>query len=192
MRNPLADQARQYELVARAIEFIRSNARHQPSLAEISDSLGLSEFHLQRIFSEWAGVSPKRFLQYVTKEYARQALRSSGDLLSVTQDAGLSSPGRLHDLMVACEAMSPGEIKSMGADLKIGFGETPTPFGNTLIAWTQRGICHSDLWRAMPWRMRWLASSKTGRPQLSYMTGNTRYNLRASFSMRVYQPNPCI
>lgn len=88
MRNELADQARQYELVARAIEFIRSHARHQPSLAEISDSLGLSEFHLQRIFSEWAGVSPKRFLQYVTKEYAKQALRNSGDLLSVTMDAG--------------------------------------------------------------------------------------------------------
>lgn len=142
MRNALADQARQYDLVARAIEFIRSHARHQPSLAEISDSLGLSEFHLQRIFSEWAGVSPKRFLQYVTKEYAKQALRNSGDLLSVTMDAGLSSPGRLHDLMVTCEAMSPGEIKSMGADLEIGFGEAPTPFGNALIAWTQRGICH--------------------------------------------------
>lgn len=142
MRNTLADQARQYEVVARAIEFIRSNARHQPSLAEISDNLGLSDFHLQRIFSEWAGVSPKRFLQYVTKEYARQALRNTGDLLSVTQDAGLSSTGRLHDLMVTCEAMSPGEIKSRGAGLEIRFGEAPTPFGNALIAWTQRGICH--------------------------------------------------
>jgi AraC family transcriptional regulator of adaptative response/methylated-DNA-[protein]-cysteine methyltransferase len=142
MRNNLAGQARQYEMVSRAIEFIRNNARHQPSLNEISDSLGLSEFHLQKIFSEWAGVSPKRFLQYVTKEYAKQALRSSGDLLSVTFEAGLSSPGRLHDLMVTCEAMSPGEIKSMGAGLEIGFGDAPTPFGNALIAWTQRGICH--------------------------------------------------
>lgn len=142
MRDTLADQARQYELVARAIGFIRSNARHQPSLVEISENLGLSEFHLQRIFSEWAGVSPKRFLQHVTKEYAKQALRSSKDVLSVTMDAGLSSPGRLHDLMVTCEAMSPGEIKSMGAGLAIGFGETPTPFGNALIAWTERGICH--------------------------------------------------
>ncbi len=142
MRNLLADQARQYEMVARAIKFIRRNARSQPSLNEISSNLGLSEFHLQKIFSEWAGVSPKRFLQYVTKEYAMEALRSSGDLLSVTSDAGLSSPGRLHDLMVTCEAMSPGEIKSMGAGLEIRFGEVPTPFGNALIAWTQRGICH--------------------------------------------------
>jgi AraC family transcriptional regulator of adaptative response/methylated-DNA-[protein]-cysteine methyltransferase len=142
MRDALADQARQYELVARAIEFIRSHARRQPSLVEISEYLGLSEFHLQKIFSEWAGVSPKRFLQYVTKEYAKQALRSSKDLLSVTMDSGLSSSGRLHDLMVTCEAMSPGEIKSLGAGLEIRFGETPTPFGNALIAWTQRGICH--------------------------------------------------
>lgn len=142
MRNPVADQARQYEMVARAIAFIRSHARRQPTLKEISGSLGLSEFHLQRIFSEWAGVSPKRFLQYVTKEYARQALRSSGDLLSVTLEAGLSSPGRLHDLMVTCEAMSPGEIKTLGAGLEIRFGEVPTPFGNALIAWTTRGICH--------------------------------------------------
>ena len=123
-------------------QFIRSNARRQPSLNEISGSLGLSEFHLQRIFSEWAGVSPKRFLQYVTKEYARQALRNTEDLLSVTFEAGLSSPGRLHDLMVTCEAMSPGEIKSLGAGLEISFGEAPTPFGNALIAWTPRGICH--------------------------------------------------
>ncbi len=129
-------------MVARVIAFIRSNAWRQPTLNEISGSLGLSAFHLQRIFSEWAGVSPKRFLQYVTKEHVKQALRSSGDLLSVTLEAGLSSPGRLHDLMVTCEAMSPGEIKALGAGLEIRFGEAPTPFGNALIAWTARGICH--------------------------------------------------
>jgi AraC family transcriptional regulator of adaptative response/methylated-DNA-[protein]-cysteine methyltransferase len=142
MRDALADQARQYELVERAIKFIRGHARHQPSLVEISEILGLSEFHLQKVFSEWAGVSPKRFLQYVTKECAKRALRRSEDLLSVTMDAGLSSPSRLHDLMVTCEAMSPGEIKSLGAGLEIRFGVTPTPFGNALIAWTPRGICH--------------------------------------------------
>ena len=142
MRNALADQARQYETVARAIAFIRSHARRQPALKEIADNLGLSEFHLQRVFSEWAGVSPKRFLQYVTKEYAKQALRGAGDLLSVTLEAGLSSPGRLHDLMVSCEAMSPGEIKTGGAGIEIRFGTVPTPFGKALLAWTERGICH--------------------------------------------------
>ena len=142
MRNAIEDQGRQYATVARAIAFIRSHARRQPSLKEISDSLGMSEFHLQRVFSEWAGVSPKRFLQYVTKEHAKQALRCAGDLLSVTLEAGLSSPGRLHDLMVSCEAMSPGEIKTMGAGIEIRFGRAPTPFGDALIAWTERGICH--------------------------------------------------
>jgi len=142
MRDAMADKARQYETVARAIEFIRRQALNQPTLNEIAIHCSLSEFHLQRIFSEWAGVSPKRFLQYVTKEYAKQALRSSGDVLSVTLDTGLSSPGRLHDLMVSCEAMSPGEIKAMGAGLEIRFGNAPTPFGDSLIAWTQRGICH--------------------------------------------------
>lgn len=142
MRNSVADQARQYETVARAIAYIRSHARRQPTLNEISASLGLSEFHLQRMFSEWAGVSPKRFLQYVTKQYAKRALRESADVLSVTLDTGLSSPGRLHDLMVTCEAMSPGEIKALGAGLEIRFGDAPTPFGNALIAWTPRGICH--------------------------------------------------
>ncbi len=142
MRDAMADKAKQYEIVSRAIEFIRSQALNQPTLNEISIYCGLSEFHLQRVFSEWAGVSPKRFLQYVTKEYAKQALRSSRDILSVTLDAGLSSPSRLHDLMVSCEAMSPGEVKSMGAGLEIGFGNAPTPFGDALIAWTKRGICH--------------------------------------------------
>jgi len=142
MRNTLVDQARQYEMVARAITFIRSNAQRQPSLKDISASIGLSEYHLQRLFSEWAGISPKRFLQFVTKEYAKDALRRSGDLLTTTLGAGLSSPGRLHDLLVTCEAMSPGEIKSLGAGLQIRYGKVSSPFGNALVAWTQRGICH--------------------------------------------------
>lgn len=142
MRSPLAEQERHYRTVARAIEFIRSHARRQPELGEIASFLGLSEHHFQRIFSEWAGISPKRFLQYVTKEYAREALRTRGSVLSVAHEAGLSGPGRLHDLMVTCEAMSPGEIKAMGAGLEIRFGGAPTPFGYALIAWTSRGICH--------------------------------------------------
>ncbi len=142
MRNSLADQARQYDMVARAINYIRNNPHQQPSLKDIAANIGLSEFHLQKIFSEWAGISPKRFLQFVTKEYARQALRHSADLLATSHAAGLSSPGRLHDLMVTCEAMTPGEIKALGAGLEIRFGAAPTPFGDALIAWTTRGICH--------------------------------------------------
>ena len=142
MRNALVDQARHYEMVTRAIEFIRQHARRQPSLNDIAEHIGLSEFHLQRIFTQWAGISPKRFLQFVTKEYAKQALRRSEDLLATSLASGLSGPGRLHDLMVSCEAMSPGEIKTCGAGLHIRFGIAPTPFGHALIAWTPRGICH--------------------------------------------------
>lgn len=142
MPDLLEIRSRQYHTVARAIEFIRNHARHQPELAEVAGFLGLSEHHFQRVFSEWAGISPKRFLQYVTKEYAREALRRSCNVLSVATDAGLSGPGRLHDLMVTCEAMSPGEIKALGAGLEIRHGIAPTPFGRALIAWTPRGICH--------------------------------------------------
>lgn len=142
MPSLLEAQSRQYQSVARAIDFIRAHAKRQPELGEIASHLGFSEHHFQRLFSEWAGISPKRFLQYVTKEYAREALRRSGDILSVAADAGLSGPGRLHDLMVSCEAMSPGEIKALGAGLEIRYGTAPTPFGLAQIAWTARGICH--------------------------------------------------
>lgn len=142
MHNSLAEQKRQYSTVAQAIEYTRANARQQPSLAEIAASVNLSESHLQRIFTEWAGISPKRFLQYLTKEQAKHALQESMDILSATLETGLSSPGRLHDLMISCEAMSPGEIKERGRGVKVTYGMTNTPFGTGLIGWTPRGICN--------------------------------------------------
>ncbi len=139
---PLEESARQYDTVARAIAWLRLHARDQPTLAELAQAMHLSEFHLQRLFSAWAGISPKRFLQHLTKEHARQALRGSSDLLTVAAETGLSGPGRLHDLLVTCEAMSPGEIRSEGEGLTIGWGLAPTPFGEALLAWTPRGLCH--------------------------------------------------
>ena len=139
---PLQESARQYDTVARAIAWLRTHARTQPTLTELAQAMHLSEFHLQRLFSAWAGISPKRFLQHLTKEHARQALRGGSDLLSVAAEAGLSGPGRLHDLLVTCEAMSPGEIRSGGEGLAIGWGLAPTPFGEALLAWTPRGLCH--------------------------------------------------
>lgn len=133
-----------YTTVASAIRFIREHARSQPSLGEVASAVGLSESHLQRVFSEWAGISPKRFLQFLTKEHARQALRQSADLVTASLDAGLSGPGRLHDLMVNCEAMTPGEIKARGAGVTLSVGYTATPFGAALVAWTSRGVCHLD------------------------------------------------
>lgn len=143
MDEQLADSpARQYAVVARAIDYLRRHALQQPSLAEVAQAVHLSEFHLQRVFAAWAGISPKRFLQYLTKEHARQALQASQDLLSVTAASGLSSAGRLHDLMVSCEAMTPGEIKRGGADLTLGWGHALTPFGDALVGWTPRGLCY--------------------------------------------------
>lgn len=136
------DGRRHYAVVARAIRFIRANLRRQPSLAEVAAAVHLSQYHLQRVFAAWAGISPKRFLQYLTKEYAKQALRDCDDMLSVAAAAGLSGGGRLHDLMVSCEAMTPGEIKAGGQGVLIGHGHAPTPFGEALIGWTPRGICH--------------------------------------------------
>lgn len=134
--------ARQYAVVVRAIDYLRANALRQPTLAEVAAAVHMSEFHLQRVFAAWAGISPKRFLQYLTKEYARQALRTTADLLSVTEASGLSSASRLHDLMVTCEAMTPGEIKRGGAGVVLGFGCGATPFGEALVGWTARGLCH--------------------------------------------------
>ncbi len=142
MNDSALNSAEHYEAVAHAIHYIRANAKHQPSLKDIADAMGFSEYHLQRVFAAWAGVSPKRFLQHVTKERALEALRKSQDILGVSLDAGLSGPGRLHDLMVSCEAMSPGEIKALGKGLVIGFGLAHTPFGQALLGWTSRGICH--------------------------------------------------
>lgn len=142
MRPDNPEQMRQYVLVARAISFIRENAKQQPSLEQIAVATHVSPFHLQRLFAEWAGVSPKRFLQYLTKEYAKQKLMSSHDVLTVTEDAGLSSTSRLHDLMVTCEAMTPGEIKAGGEGLEITYGFAFSPFGEAIVGWTKRGICH--------------------------------------------------
>lgn len=134
--------ARHYRQVARAIEFIRAQAAAQPSLAEIAQAVGMSEHHFQRVFAQWAGVSPKRFLQYLTKEHAKQALRRSADVLGAALDAGLSGPGRLHELMVHCEAMTPGEVRALGAGVTLAAGWADTPFGAALLGWTPRGLCH--------------------------------------------------
>jgi AraC family transcriptional regulator of adaptative response/methylated-DNA-[protein]-cysteine methyltransferase len=130
-----------YARIAEAIAFIQQHRHQQPDLAAIASYVHLSESHLQRLFTRWAGISPKRFLQYLTVEHAKAAIASSPNLLDLTLESGLSSPGRLHDLFVNLEAMSPGEYKNGGAGLTIDYGIHPTPFGPALIATTHRGIC---------------------------------------------------
>lgn len=130
----------QYDLVARAIVQLASGA--DLPLAVLAERLDVSEFHLQRVFSEWAGVSPKRFLQFISKERALAALRSERDVLSATLSAGLSSPGRLHDLLVTCEGVTPGEARTLGAGVQIRHGRHRTALGDAFIGLTERGICH--------------------------------------------------
>jgi len=131
-----------YELMAKAIAFIRQNHRQQPDLAAIAQQVHLSEYHFQRLFTKWAGISPKRFLQYLTVEYAKSKIAETKNLLELTGDVGLSSAGRLHDLFVNLEAMSPQEFKTGGAGLQIWYGIHETMFGDCLIATTARGICN--------------------------------------------------
>ena len=131
-----------YLRIEQAIQYLENHYKDQPSLEEVAASLGLSEFHFQRLFTRWAGVSPKRFLQFVTKENAKGLLQQSENLLDATHQVGLSSLGRLHDLFVSTEAVSPGEYKSRGAGVTIRYGLHPTPFGKCLIGVTERGICH--------------------------------------------------
>ncbi|PZV18321.1 MAG: 6-O-methylguanine DNA methyltransferase [Pseudanabaena sp.] len=131
-----------YELMAKAITFIRQNHRQQPDLSAIAQHVHLSEYHFQRLFTKWAGISPKRFLQYLTVEYAKSKIAETKNLLELTGDVGLSSAGRLHDLFVNLEAMSPQEFKTGGAGLQIWYGIHETMFGDCLIATTARGICN--------------------------------------------------
>ncbi len=131
-----------YDRIVRAIAFMRQHRQLQPDLATVAQAIGLSEYHFQRLFTQWAGISPKRFLQYLTIEYAKTRINQTKNLLDLTLDVGLSSPGRLHDLFVNLEAMSPGEYKAGGAGLQIRYGVHDTPFGKALIARTDRGICN--------------------------------------------------
>jgi AraC family transcriptional regulator, regulatory protein of adaptative response / methylated-DNA-[protein]-cysteine methyltransferase len=130
-----------YARVEQALAFLHQNYQRQPTLEEIAASISLSEYHFQRLFSRWVGISPKRFLQFLTKEHAKELLVRSSDLLSVAYESGLSGPGRLHDLFVNCEAVTPGEYKAQGAGIKISYGFHHTPFGECLIGVTERGIC---------------------------------------------------
>lgn len=133
--------ARDFERVARAIEYLRRHATAQPDLAAVARHVHLSDHHFQRLFTRWAGVSPKRFLQYLTVEHAKIRLARTRNILDLTADVGLSSPGRLHDLFVTLEAASPGEIRSGGAGLQIRYGIHDSPFGACLIATSPRGLC---------------------------------------------------
>lgn len=134
-----------YARIAEAIRFIRDNRKEQPGLEAIAEAVNMSPFHFQRIFKEWAGITPKHFLQYLNVEYAKRILQQThASLFDTAQEVGLSGTGRLHDLFVTIEGMTPGEYKNGGENLFINYSFAATPFGDILIASTPKGICSME------------------------------------------------
>ncbi|MBO6519735.1 MAG: methylated-DNA--[protein]-cysteine S-methyltransferase [Rhodospirillales bacterium] len=133
-------QTRLYGQIAKAITYIAQHRHEQPELDDIANHVGMSPYHLQRMFSDWAGVSPKKFLKALTLEDAKSRLRSSASVLDTAFDAGLSGPGRLHDLFVTIDAVTPGEFKSRGEGMTFRYGYHPSPFGECLIVASERGL----------------------------------------------------
>jgi AraC family transcriptional regulator of adaptative response/methylated-DNA-[protein]-cysteine methyltransferase len=138
---PFSQAAMDYARIERALRFVNTHYLRRPTLDEIAAHIHLSPFHFERLFQRWAGISPKRFLQHLTKEHAKTILQDSRSLLDAAYESGLSGTGRLHDLFVSCEAVTPGQYKRRGEGLAIKYGFHATPFGECLLATTERGIC---------------------------------------------------
>lgn len=130
-----------YSIVEQVIKYLDDNQIQQPSLEDISKHIFLSKYHLQRVFQDWAGITPKQFLQYLTVEHSKSLLRLGKSTLETSYETGLSGNGRLHDLFIKCEAVSPGEFKNKGKGILIHWAVIQTVFGETLIAETSKGIC---------------------------------------------------
>jgi AraC family transcriptional regulator, regulatory protein of adaptative response / methylated-DNA-[protein]-cysteine methyltransferase len=137
----LAHVSADYRRIEKAIGYLEAHHEAQPELELVAKEAGLSPSHFQRLFTAWAGVSPKRFLQALTLAKARKELRDGAGVLDATYAAGLSSPSRLHDLFVVHEAMTPGEYKALGRDMNVRYGQVPTPFGEAAVLLSDRGIC---------------------------------------------------
>jgi len=132
-----------YGRIAEAIDYIKTNFKDQPSLNVIAETVHLSPHHFQRLFKDWAGVSPKKFMQYISVEYAKQLLKEKqATLFDTAYETGLSGTGRLHDLFINIEGMTPGEYKNGGERLIINYSFAESPFGNLIVASTSKGICH--------------------------------------------------
>ena len=131
-----------FQRIQQALEFIKDHATEQPHLETVAAHVHLSPYHFQRMFEQWAGISPKKFLQYLTLQHARKKLAEGATVLEAAYSAGLSGSGRIHDLFVNLMAVSPGEYKKQGENLTIGYGFHTSPFGEFLMAYTEKGICN--------------------------------------------------
>jgi AraC family transcriptional regulator of adaptative response/methylated-DNA-[protein]-cysteine methyltransferase len=135
------DVVRDYARIEAAINYLSAHFRAQPELATVARAIGLSPYHFQRLFRRWAGISPKRFVQFLTLDYAKTCLAASLPVLETAFEAGLSGPGRLHDLFVTYEAMSPGAYRKGGDGITVRYGLAPCPFGYCWLGWTTLGLC---------------------------------------------------
>lgn len=132
-----------FDRITQAIGYLKDNFKEQPNLDEVAEKVHLSPFHFQKMFTDWAGVSPKKFVQYLSVEHAKRLLTTtSSSLFHTAHETGLSGTGRLHDLFVNIEGMTPGEYKNGGENLHINYSFSETPFGTILSASTSKGICH--------------------------------------------------
>ena len=140
----MADQQQiNYGRIAQAIDYIKHHFKDQPSLEDIAGAVNLSPFHFQRLFTDWAGVSPKKFIQYLSVEYAKKLLKNEQpSLLEAAHQVGLSGASRLHDLFINIEGMTPGEFKNGGEKLCINYCFAESPFGKLIVASTSKGVCH--------------------------------------------------
>ena len=181
---PLAAAAADYDVVRRAIGHIRGHWREQPEIEAIAEAAGVTPTELHHLFRRWAGLTPKAFLQALTLDGARQLLRDSASVLDATYEVGLSGPGRLHDLFVTHEAMSPGEWKSGGEGLTVFFGFHPSPFGSALVMATERGL--AGLAFADPGEERAaLDDMKRRWPRATYVENSAR---TAAVARRIFDP----
>lgn len=153
-----------YERIEKAIVYLKDNFKEQPDLDSVAKQVHLSPFHFQRIFRDWAGVSPKKFLQFISVEYAKGLLKKDLSLSEVSFETGLSGTSRLHDLFIGIEGMTPGEYKNGGEALQINYSFAETPFGDIIIASTPRGIC----------QLAFVKNEKQGKENLQYFFPNAR------------------
>jgi AraC family transcriptional regulator of adaptative response/methylated-DNA-[protein]-cysteine methyltransferase len=179
--NPAGD----YDIVRRAIGHIRGHWREQPEIEAIAEAAGVTPTELHHLFRRWAGLTPKAFLQALTLDGARQLLRDSASVLDASYEVGLSGPGRLHDLFVTHEAMSPGEWKSGGAGLTIHFGFHPSPFGQALVMATERGLAGLAFADAGE-EVSALADMKARWPKATYLADMPR---SAAIARRIFDPS---
>lgn len=162
--------------ITQAISYIQDHFQTQPSLDEVAAAVHLSPFHFQRLFSDWAGTSPKKFLQYISLAHAKNLLRADVSVEATALDTGFSGAGRLHDLFVKIEGMTPGEYKNGGVNLTIHYSYAQTPFGDVIVASTAKGVCHIAFYDE---RVDALATLQAKFPSATYIQATDQQQLAA-------------